>query len=313
MSEMKNKWLKNREYRHVLICIVLLIIINVTYFFARARAIEASDLRHIQEDDFSFCYQIEAVEIGADKVEIGGWAFKLKQNSSADKLKVCLYDSIENRVIRLKSDVIVRKDVNDYFFCDYDYSYSGFNTTIEIDELDLLNKQYEIMLSFDEYGSIYKTNIFLTNDGLENGKAKEKLPIEVVGTQLEEVVLDGYLLISDKDTGLYIYQYESKLYMVFDEKYIGRVNEETYMPVHMYTSQPKKLPAHMRELDATFDNRDYWFCDRVVHIENSEYCMAIVDMEADFSITWIDIGDYSLTSGEWTWQKKIRPYYSLKD
>ena len=80
----------------------------------------------VMEDDFSWVYQVDNIEERDDKLQIKGWAFALNEDANQGNCEIILYDTKTGKGIYPKMECESRKDVNEYFLCEYDYTDSGF-------------------------------------------------------------------------------------------------------------------------------------------------------------------------------------------
>ena len=116
----------------------------------------------IIEDDYSWVYQIDNFEEKNGELIVDGWAFELEQESKEKPFKIIFYNIDIGKCYYPKMIFFERKDVNNYFLCEYDYSKSGFRATISIEKLDLKNGIFQIILKPNNKVSAYKTEIYYT-------------------------------------------------------------------------------------------------------------------------------------------------------
>src|SRR5699024_1926368 len=91
----------------------------------------------------------------------------------------------------------------------------------------------------------------LTNRYILNGEIYSYNPFEfdkpdmnIESDILREVFTNGRLCFYQKDMGMYVYQYNDRLYWVANDNFSFNKNGLTHIPYYVYTSQVSKLPGH---------------------------------------------------------------------
>lgn len=309
LKEMIKGFLK-REGKHVAIFTVLMTAVIIFYFVSKVEVAKAIDLEHLAEDDYSFVFQVDSVNDDGKSVVLNGWAFKLNQNSTEDDIDVLLYDMEEEKIVYPKMKDTVREDVNQYFLCEYNYSNSGFTATVSLKKVDLKNKDYEVLISVKDTKKVYQTGTYLSKGELMYANPKEFVPLDVAGTDLEQIVNEGVLRAYKENVGMYVYQYEGNLYWIAGPEYAVQINERTYNPLHFTTTQPQLLPEHRREYK--FDNQDFLFVKSETFMNSGQCRVVKIQLPVEYSISSITTGDYVIDSG-WKWNVSFRPWYSFEN
>ena len=302
----KLKRLLKREFKHLVICVTLLIMIWSGYFVAKAEIIIAKDLEHLRSNDYSFVFQVDNVEEDGKDLVLTGWAFIQKVDAKEDDLDVLLYNLKSEKILYPKNEPIVRKDVNEYFLCEYDYLESGF--IARIDSKKVKGRNYEILVRDSAQDVIYHTGVYISEGELMYTDPREYVPLDVKGTDLENIVENGVLRVYRPDVGMYVYQYKESLYWIADEYYFFEEDGGTYTQFQMKTTQIAKLPQHRLENGWNWDNIGFEFeTKEIIDIDTGKYRVAMSAVPTEYSVTEIWTGYYV---DNWVWQQYFRPYYS---
>lgn len=81
-----------------------------------------------------FAFSVETVETINNKVTIKGWAYFNDQDATESVIDIVLVK--QDQVKNILTEKVNRPDVTSYFKSNYDLSYSGFSSTIDLSELD---------------------------------------------------------------------------------------------------------------------------------------------------------------------------------
>ena len=308
---------KSRKKQVIIFCLSMVALVSI--YLTAARALY--ERFEIIEDNFSWVYQVDSIEEIDGKLQIKGWAFALNEDATQENCEIILYDTKTGKGIYPKMTYEPRKDVNEYFLCEYDYTESGFTASISARSLQLDSNVYEILLrpkSEKSKGNSFSTNTkeerkaFSTNIYYSDGEVMyvhpdEFVPLEVEGTDLEEVVEQGVLRVYRPDYGMYVYQYKGELYWIAEPEYEFDEDRETYIQWHLETSQIENLPQYRLENQWYFDNLGFYFSENALEGWNTgKYRVAKKELPTEYSITKMNIGRYKET---WIWNEYFRPYY----
>lgn len=264
----------------------------------------------IYEDDFSWVYQVDSVGIEDDRFVMKGFAFQLKEDTGNANYEIVLHESLTGKNSFLKMRYTERKDINDYFLCEYDYLHSGFEAEINEDELSLQKQNYEVLLKIKGRKKAYHTGIYLVNGEMVYANPQEFVQPKVAGTELEDIINNAMLRAYQSDYGVYIYQYEEELYWIMKEDYPFDENGNTVIECHLNTTQIDRLPSHRLENGWNYDNIGFKFIKNEVIYEGvSNYRVAKIKIPTSYAITKISTG---LDKKGWVWKQMFRPYYSVQ-
>lgn len=301
--------LEKKTIKHAILCVALLVVIWGGY-------VVGMKILHrnyeIKESSFSMIYQIDGMKQAEGMLELEGWAFTLNEDAKRGRYEVVLCDIDNQESYFLKTKSQKRPDVNRYFSGDYDYTNVGFSATIELEQLDLENAVYKILLLEKNGRSAYDTEIFLSAQGISYVNPTLFTEPDVEGAVLKEVVEKGKLRFYQPLERVFVYQYQENLYWLIEngESYFER--NPGYMQYQLLTNQPKKLPLKRQQLNLNSDNLGFSFTDNELEVpDETKYRVAAVALPREYSITRIETGAYTNSAG-WLWHEYFRPYYSLE-
>lgn len=300
---------KKKTIIQTIVCVVLVCMIWGGYVCG-IKKIEEAKYQEIVllEDDFSWVYQVDSVMTEKNKFVLQGFAFKLGMDAESGAFEILLRDIESGEGFIPKMEYVEREDVNDYFLCGFDYKRSGFEATISAKKLNLKEKNYEILLKKGTEKVAFQTGIFISDGKLVYTNPLEYEPLDVMDTELEDIVEDGILRVYRPDCGIYVYQYEGALFWIADSNY-EFVEGDTWVEYQLATTQVEKLPAERLENKWYWDNIGFMFTSKEISSLNlGGYRVARCELPIEYSIERIWTGNYV---DKWTWQQSFRPYYSF--
>ncbi len=291
-----------------LICVGLICVIWAGYFLAMHFGAERG--LDIKEDNFSWVYQVDSVKTEGQDFVLRGFAFKLGEDAAEGGFEIVLRDIESGKKTFSKMEYFERKDVNEYFLCEYDYMQSGFSATIALKKLDLEKRGYEVLLREKGKQQTYQTGVYVSGGELVYANPLNYVPLDVEGTGLEEVVNEGILRVYRPDYGVYIYQYEGDLYWIVEKTYNFDNSGDMYMEYQLATTQIDRLPEYRLKNKWYWDNVGFMFADKEVEeLETEKYRVSRKGLPTEYSIEKIWTGE---NNGEWIWTQTFRPYYRMK-
>lgn len=289
----------------VLLCVGLLLLIWGGYALSR----KGLD-RWIEEypDDFSWVCQVDEVETDETYLLLRGFAFRLDQNASRGKFQIILKDTMSGKKYFPKMNYTERNDVNSYFSCEYDYLNSGFIAVINMEKLELQTQNYEVLLRVTGKRKAYQTGTFLSGGKLVYADPAEFVPLEVEGTDLQEIVENGILRVYRPDYGMYVYQHEGELYWIAEPDYEFDEDGNSRIQYQVDTTQPENLPERRRVNQWYWDNLNFSFSNKEILDKNTgKYRVSKNTIPIEYSVTKMWTGKYD--NGIWIWQQYFRPWY----
>ena len=264
----------------------------------------------VVDDDFTNVFQIDSVEKKDNELVLNGWVFKLDEDSIENDFEIILYDYNNNKDYYLDVEDVVRNDVNEYFLCEYDYSNSGFVARIKLRKINLNETNYEILIRPKENRKGYKTGIYISKGEMVFAKPEEFIALDVEGTGLEEIVNAGVLRVYRPDVGMYVYQYDEKLYWITNENYYFEEDKSTYVQYHLATTQIDNLPQHRLDNKWFFDDLGFYFeNNEIVQDYGSGVRVTECSIPRNYSVMKIWTGYYVQS---WKWMQYFRPWYEFE-
>ena len=299
--------LKESGKKQVLVFFVSMIVLIGIYLFTMKQLLY--EHFEIIDDDFSWVYQIDNIEKEEDELQITGWAFALDEDAKQEKFEIILYDTKTGKGVHPKMIYELREDVNEYFLCEYDYTNSGFVATISTKYLQLENTVYEILLRPKGRRKTFSTQVYYSDGEMLYVHPDKFAPLEVAGTDLEEIVGQGVLRVYQPNYGIYVYQYKGELYWIAEPNY----GYDTYVQFQMKTTQVEKLPE-----DQLFNYNSFgWSSLRfmfwrkeILDWNTGKYRVARYSLPTEYSLTHIRTGTY-IDNWIWIWQSSFRPRYDF--
>ena len=297
------------------------------------------------KDGAGYCYSIEKAAVNDSELTLDGFFFEMKKIQNVEQLnyeskgiELVLLDTevkkqvdeeyIKNTNFEQEAEVIpptydgvamdisykTRDDVNSYFSCEYDYSESGFRATADTEELDLEHKTYQVCIKLDwRYENAVPTCYYIQKGKLLCINPEDYFALDVEGTDLEKIVKNGNCVASSLLCGISVYQYENDLYWIADPNVLVRPDKETFIELHVETTQFDKLPDIRLQGGYFYDNIGANFEEYEVTDEMNcgKYRVSKRTIPQDYSVVLLTTGYYE--SGTWVWQSIFRPKYSFSN
>lgn len=292
----------------LIICVVLSTIVIIGFVILNSKIDKQELYDYTVTEDNNLINSIEDIIIDSDKLILDGYAFLLGKDASDTSVSLFLRNIFNGKEIWLDTKKCNRTDVNLYFSSEYNYEYSGFRASIKDNKLND-DECYEIIinLNYNENGPGKVKKTVSSNRFILNGQLFDYNPYEFIKPDLElksellrNVFNDGQLYVYQKEAGMYIYQYEGKLYWIATDDFNFNANGQTYIPYQPHTSQKSKLPAD--QVQYGFDNLDFYFEQYEYKDDITEpYRVAIREIPVEYPITYVRTGLYDLTNKTWLW------------
>ena len=288
------------------ICIGLLIIVWGVYFGGMKKLNQT--IEGELADDFSWVVQVDEVRKEGNEFILEGFAFKLNQDAEDEMYEIVLHNLDTGEYYFPKMEYMERKDVNDYFLCEYDYAKSGFVARIKEKKLNL-EDDYEILLRPEGTRKPYQFATYLCEGELMYVNPKDYVPLDVKGTDLEKIVRDGALRVFRPEVGMYVYQYMESLYWIAESKYEFDEYMNSRIEFQLETTQISKLPQERLINEWYWDNLGFDFKDNEVYEwELGEYRVACKKLPDEYSVTKMWTGRYEK---DWMWLHDFRLRYDF--
>lgn len=303
----------NNIFIQFLLLVVLSSIVIIGYIFVDKKVEERLNRKYSIANIPELVNDIENVSAKGDEIVIEGYAFVSDRNSSNDLISVFLINRVTGDEIWLDMEQIDRTDVNAYFAGEHEYKNTGFIASTDSKKIDD-REVYEIIINIDyveinENGSKDRRRTVTTNRYISDGCLYTYNPIEfdmpdmdVESELLREIFIKGNLCFYEKNAGMYVYQYNDRLYWIANDRFIFEYDDLSYIEFQLHTTQIEKLPE--RRIQHGYDNIGFNFEEFEYTDENTApYRVAIRNIPTEYPITYIRTGVYDSNNKEWTWSK----------
>lgn len=308
------KNIKESFINQLLLCIVLCFVVIIGFFVANKVIDDRQYREYSVVEDVNFVSSIDDLLFDDNNIVLSGYAFIANKSSSDSLISMFLVNKNNEQEIWLDLEQVDRPDVNKYYESEYDYTNSGFVATTKVSKLNQ-NDVYEVYVNIDYKNAdntskskiirtTISTNFFLFNNELLTYHPNEfdKPDMNVESKLLKDVFTNGTLYFYKRDIGMYVYEYQGKLYWIASDDYMFSKEGMTDIIYHLYTTQTNKLPENRIQygfgnLDIIFENHEY---KSEVTIP---YRVAIYDIPKEYAITYIKTGKYDYANKIWVWSK----------
>ena len=302
--EKKLKYKKKRLLiKKLSICIGLLL---CTFFYYKLGTNWLQQKAEVKEFDsmYPYMYQIDSVESQKGKVCFEGWFFKLGESSEDKEYTIVLYDEKNSKKYFLKTEMYKRTEVDNYFSGEYDYSNCGFKASIS--EKILGDNVYEVLFAVGDSFIATKTNIFYSDNKIWYTNPYLFQNLDVAGTDLENVVEQGMLRVYLPKQGMYIYQYNDKLYWIADRNFNFEEDGTTYIYYRVMPSEKEVMQKNYERTQELWEECSFYFEEMELSGKNTgRYRVAVKDMpQYPITLEWT-----GYCSDNWDWLNYFIPFY----
>jgi len=306
----KNKKLLKQYIVPFVIAASIVVLFVISFIFYYQHSIIREPI-FIDKNATNVIYQIDELKDEGNSILLSGFVLRLDENSNISKgIRIILIDTEDgskhyyNNVTRKP-----RADVNNYFENGYDFTESGFDLKINTKNLDLENRDYEIIIQPD----IRKPYAIMTQVFIQDGKiaytclSDENPLLQEATEDILKIANTGILKVNRPDIGIFIYQIDRQLYWIANKEYF--TDGWDFMCYIIDTSQPERLAEERRVY--AFDNLGFNFADaEISDLYNfGNYRVAVKDIPVNYSVTKISTGFYG--ESDWVWNERFFPDYSF--
>lgn len=245
----------------------------------------------------NYCFQIEDAAAEGSRLQLSGFAFRYGQPT--DRYSLFLRSTETGRKTKLETECgLPRKDVNDYFSCEYDYTNVGFLAGGEMNA----DEEYELVIQWP-WSPSFSTGVFVTGTDIHYFPEESWTEPAIQA----DFVTDGIPRVYRPDYHCWVYQYQGALYWVVDEDFNFEEDGKTYIQYQMWTTQIEKLPEKRLANENFWDNIGGYFEKYEIDGEFGSYRVMRREIPTAYSVTSIVTGYYK--NGNWIWRNYFRPYY----
>ncbi len=199
--------------------------------------------------------------------------------------------------IIMKMQYCDRFEVNEYFKCEYDYSKCGFTATVKMTDIDITNGEYQIVFKPEEEGEkgiVGNANAYLDKGELIYINPKDKIELDVAGTDLEPIIKNGICVASCPEYGICIYQNNWKLFWITNSDFKFENDNSTRIEWQLRTTQFNNLPKERTENGWYWSNiGDIYEKYEITNTMNcGKYRVSARDIPVEYSIVRESTGYY---------------------
>lgn len=193
---------------------------------------------------------------------------------------------------------LARPDVNAYFDCEQNYTWSGFQADVEMEG------EWEYYVIAGPL-LLIPTGTYISENGVHYVAEDGFKPPELD----EDFVSVGTPLVCRPDEHCWVYQYGDCLYWVADEGFRFEDDGSTYIQYQLWTTRPDRLPHVRIENGWDWDNIGGNFEDYELAGDFGRYRVMRCHLPTAYPITSVMTGYY--VNSSWIWCECFRPVYYL--
>lgn len=248
----------------------------------------------------AYCFQVDSVKRNVGEIELSGFAFRYDY---ADGKPVLTLRSKDGEVKLTMEYGQPRPDVNDYFFCNRNYTDCGFTARGQADS----ETEYEIFIRWP-WSPEVSTGVFIGHDGIHYSSDDTFTAPEIEGAPgLKKIIEEGTLRVYRPDYHCWVYQLGWFLYWIAEPGFSFEEDGTTRIQYQMWTTQTERLPEKRLAHGNLWDNISGHFEKYEMKGDFGPYRVMKREIPTAYSVTSIVTGYYQ--NGEWIWKNYFRPVY----
>lgn len=258
------------------------------------------------------CFQVEDAAVEEDRFELTGVCFWYEQGPQDFTIMLQSTQTGKRSPMRTQYG-LSHPDVSAYFHRD-DLA-AGFSASCQGIQA---GEEYEILLDFGLL-RVIPTHVYLTLAQQESDTEARRVhihyvpdavfqPLEMEGTDLEDIVKNGALRIYRPDFQIYVYWYENKLYWIADEGYYFEEDGSTRLEIALRTTEPEKVPENVWRSDLQCALFGIRFEENELSGNFGRYRVCAREMPQEYTITSVKTGYYAK---RWVWEDSFWPVFNF--
>lgn len=257
------------------------------------------------ENDYTLLFDIEGVEEKGENILFYGWTVYPDAQNKEIALVLKAEDNEEHILF---ADLTEKKGITDSFLLSENFGNQGFEASIRKTKLDT-NSCHEIFISVlfetEKNGETVEsrkkiaTCMYYYDGNIYCYNPKEFKKPNVISEELIRVVEEGTVRAYDSVEGIWVYQYDTKLFCLIDSNK-NRICEETKLdvPVMVLTSCEELLPENRQQYGN--DHLGAYYANEKYAKENKEVIQVVeVELPTEYPVTYVMTGVYDNTQKQW--------------
>jgi len=265
-------------------------------------------------------FQIDSISWEEGNVSVDGFCFGYddypedKDDINVNTIKQSEIDFTGSRLLLIDCETdkkyelettwnLGSENLNNYYGGEYDYSNEGFvaKSEAELDE----SAEYKVVIECRNIQ--FDTRSYIQGEELRAVAPELRSEPDVSGTDLEEIVSEGRLVVCRQDEGCWVYQYGDELYWIAGDDFYFEDDGSTYIQYQMWTTQFWNLPEERLENDWYWSNIGGNFEDYEItgEMDYGEYRVMKREIPSEYSVCEIVTGYYA--NERWIWREYFTP------
>lgn len=305
----------------IVVIVIAFLILNIIINHSRRNSFI------LVNDNTNYSYQIEDCICDGDAVIIKGWFLRIAHDSNGAinyesplELSMLLVDAYNDDGTPLqkgiKAEMRVREDdvLTNYYSPDRKETVLSFEASFTLDQVDNDSTTYRIVFNTDKKSKeAIASSYYYYNGDVYSVNPLDIPKFDFVGSEIDEVIDRGQLLVARPNERVYVFQYKARLYYIVDKTNSFLNDNEAFLVHQFYTCQYDKLPKRRVDEGYTFDDKNGYFVSYEITdiVECGMYRVSVWPLPTEYAITSIILGEKE--GNQWKWRDIIRPEYQIKE
>lgn len=305
--------LYENKKKQVIFFVISMIILSVIYIVVVSFVQKISEKEVLSKLspilDYQVLFEIEDVVKKDGKLEFSGWMLRV---DSKNKNVWLVFNEVNETEIKiLKTSLIDRNDVGNYFMPNWNFGNCGFVSEVKCDEFKK-DVCYEVFLVLDyvtekeiegrietlENKRKVSTGYYLFNDMLYRYNPQNFYEPQVIDEEILDVIKKGVLRGYDLNEKIWVYQYNRSLYFLIGSDFGFMEDVQIGIPVMPHTTREDLLPES--RISYGFDHLGFYFENKDYLRDGIEdYQVVVVTLPTEYPMTYIATGLYNAIEESW--------------